>query len=277
MFGYELEKIQNKEYKIGKVENINIDLKNKTIFVYLNNGDIIEYENNSIDAIEIWLENKMKKYYIDEQEGLLVFDPEIYWSIYKEKSNGKVVLQFLKQKVNGIELNFPKPEYYFRDKEAGVYGIYYNDKLLYIGSASSYIDRWKEHYQAFKDKDGKNNAMYLNDGINTSELEFRLLYNKEDIVELYNKAKLSEKRRQYMDLLTLEMIEKELIGLFKPLYNLEGKTSEYKFKSEINYWDKQNMSELEPFIKELVKRDWKIVREREIEEALKSWEEGMSL
>ena len=35
---------------------------------------------------------------------------------------------------------------------AGVYGIYDGDDLLYVGSATCLIERWKEHNQNFRTK-----------------------------------------------------------------------------------------------------------------------------
>lgn len=35
---------------------------------------------------------------------------------------------------------------------AGVYGIYDGDELLYIGSTTCLIERWKEHNQNFRTK-----------------------------------------------------------------------------------------------------------------------------
>lgn len=211
------------------------------------------------------MKEEVKKYYINQEEELLVFEPSIYWRIYKS-SNGKALIK-LKLYINDMKLSLPEPEYYFRDKEAGVYGIYYKDKLLYIGSASSYIDRY---YNAFKNKDGKYNIMYANQGINADEIEFRLLYGKEDFVELQSGAKIPEKNRKYLDAVTYEMIEREMIELFKPLYNLEGKIMPYNFKSSsYNGYNMDSIKRLEPVIKERIEKDWKEIRKKELEEVQK--------
>jgi hypothetical protein len=81
--------------------------------------------------------------------------------------------------INDEPYHFPNTEYYFSSEEPmigerAVYGIYYGDDLLYIGSASSGIEqRWKEHHEAFKTGKGQN-KMYTA-GFDANQIEYRTL------------------------------------------------------------------------------------------------------
>ena len=125
-----------------------------------------------------------------------------YIEIYIEKINKKI--QQKKNKNNS-------------DNKGGIYGIYENDKLVYIGlTMRDFQKRWKEHKENIINK---SNKLIFYKLINPkSKIEFK------KILEL-DKMKSNKKitRRD------LEAMEFALIQLYKPKYNFSGNTQPYIF------------------------------------------------
>ena len=110
------------------------------------------------------------------------------------------------------------------ENKTGVYGIFVEDKLMYIGSTTvSFKARFLEHKDFLKKKDDK---MYLYkqltlDLINNSKIEFRPLVIVEDLQMLHKKV-INEKELKSMEL--------ALITVFQPKYNIAGRLQPFNFK-----------------------------------------------
>lgn len=105
------------------------------------------------------------------------------------------------------------------DNDSGIYGIYINDKLVYIGmTCRNFEERWNEHRKCFEARSGSNYYLYtaLNPG---DVLRFEKLIKVEDL-----KVNSAITRRD------LEAMELALIRLYQPKYNYQGVSdNEYKF------------------------------------------------
>jgi len=77
-----------------------------------------------------------------------------------------------------INLSFSEGKMNKTNKQFGVYGIYYNDNLLYIGSTDNFERRKKEHIKKLKSgKHNKRLQKYFDDNVgNTDLLEFRMVH-----------------------------------------------------------------------------------------------------
>lgn len=155
------ELIKNKEWKKNIVgEDFKVDMvinpKSKErikVKISLTNGDIIEYIgyevidyiNFEMQFIQYWrmCDGKYKV-----ENNIIVLETELYWKFYKTFNKGK---DFLKYNwiINGKECRFMTTKEMFDNNKRGIYGIYYNGELIYIGSASDYIERWKQHEEEF--------------------------------------------------------------------------------------------------------------------------------
>lgn len=139
------------------------------------------------------------EHYIDILLNHMIPINNKYIEIYIEKINKKI-----QQKKNNSD-------------KGGIYGIYENDKLVYIGlTMRDFEKRWKEHKENIINK---NEKLILYKLINPkSKIKFK------KILEL-DKMKSNKKitRRD------LEAMEFALIQLYKPKYNFSGNTQPYVF------------------------------------------------
>lgn len=88
-------------------------------------------------------------YELLEEQSLIYIYPETYWKIYKH-SDIQYQKSFIKNPsyelyINEKQYYVPKPDFYIngQPEDSGIYGIYYQDKLLYIGSSKGIMSRWK--------------------------------------------------------------------------------------------------------------------------------------
>lgn len=99
----------------------------------------------------------------------------------------------------------------------GVYGVYKNGELIYIGSTIDFNKRWAEHKRYMKNRDYK--------------LHFYKLFQPGDRVDfkvLIDGSKLEADREiTPMDLKTMEYA---LINVFKPIGNIAGRIQPFKYK-----------------------------------------------
>lgn len=241
------ELIENKEWKKNieedfKVEmNINLKSKEKIkVKISLKTGDIVEYIGTKLNS---YLDFEMQfihywdmcsgKYKIEN--NIIILETDLYWKFYKTFTKGK---DFLKEKwiINGQKCRFMTTKEMFDNNKRGVYGIYYNGELIYIGSASDYIERWKQHEEEFnnplntdENRPGwyckTKNEMYF-DNLK-EEKEYVLLESNDSVQELV--GKISD------GMWIFENIEKLYIELLQPKYNIEGKNKPYVFKA-INFY-----------------------------------------
>lgn len=99
----------------------------------------------------------------------------------------------------------------------GVYGVYRNGQLIYVGSTTNFEQRWKDHKSHIKNKDYK--------------LYFYKLIKPEDNVEfkiLIDGSKLkADKTLTATDLKTMELA---LITLSQPIGNIAGRLQPFRYK-----------------------------------------------
>lgn len=168
-------------------------------------------------------------YTLYPESRLVYLRPSIYWNIYKRFLFGKEIIKGTGNKlfVNGECYHFPDTQFYFSDAKdeligdiRGVYGIYYDDILLYIGSSvSGVIEWWKEHDSAFRT--GGPGLLYTK-GFNADEIRYELLVSLDEIGKILG---LDSPARWLV-----EFIESICIKTMRPVYNVEGKTSDFRFK-----------------------------------------------
>lgn len=256
------ELIKNKEWKKNIVgEDFKVDMvinpKSKErikVKISLTNGDIIEYIgyevidyiNFEMQFIQYWrmCDGKYKV-----ENNIIVLETELYWKFYKTFNKGK---DFLKYNwiINGKECRFMTTKEMFDNNKRGIYGIYYNGELIYIGSASDYIERWKQHEEEF------------NSPVNTKENLDKWYYRDKNRMYFYElegekEYKLLEDNNSAQELVgkisdgmwIFENIEKLYIELLQPKYNIEGKTKPYTFKTSNFYKEKFNEGEVREKLK----------------------------
>lgn len=177
-------------------------------------------------AEKIWVE------YTLLPNHLVYLPPNIYWTIYKKIPLG---FEFLKGVGNILEINgekyyFPKTDFYFSEKvegTRGVYGIYWEELLIYEGSASDIMSRWHEHDAHFREGRGPN-FMY-SQGFEPDKIRYEILDDGSDL------------GINTPSMWIFELIERVYIKLLKPKFNKEGLTTQFNFQAKpndvpISYW-----------------------------------------
>lgn len=225
----------------------NIIKEEKSITYYYNSskGDKFKFiftgprKETYLSIAQNAFENLIKDNYTLLPNYTLYLTPSHYWDIYKRQDYGKNFLtltQNVKVYINDTLYRFVDTNYYFNiktEKLGGVYGIYYQDKLLYIGSSVSDLKaRWKEHDINFRNQIGTN-KMYHQD-FNPNEVEYRTLISAEEICDLIHKDWPSGWLIEYIELI--------YIKIFQPLYNSEGVSKPFTFKVRkedlpISHWE----------------------------------------
>lgn len=185
---------------------------------------------------QIW-ENYLSKYedkiqFLKRASGstLIYLPPAIYWEIYKKMKYGKnLITNYAYTDENNNPYTFPQPNDYFSNTLApiqggnGIYGIYVNDKLIYIGyTVNGFLNRYDQHKYCFVRGYGKND-MYLQ-GFNINQIEFRELITEEEIQKLFHTTAPIDKE-------ILQLIEYSLIKVLQPPFNKDGITSPYEIDS----------------------------------------------
>lgn len=240
--GKELNNCQEKQTPV----NQGIETGDKvTYYRYITHyGDKIEMQFNSPKRIvyaelaqRIWTE-VIGDYEVISAANMIFLPPITYWTIYKKIAYGKEFLLGTGNKllVNGNKMQFPTPKFYFETSdfvERGVYGIYLQDQLLYIGSSSNLKARWKEHDTAFRQKDRKS-QMYSIYSSQANDIVYKALETDESIKMLFGLTAPS--------MWIYELIEAMYIKLLDPQYNIQGKDQSFSFKAQpgdlpISYWN----------------------------------------
>ncbi len=181
-------------------------------------------------AASVMFEKIIENDYTLYPESRLVYlRPSIYWNIYKRFLYGKEIIKGTGNQllVNGERYHFPDTQFYFSSAKdeligdiRGVYGIYYDDVLLYIGSSvSGVIERWKEHDSAFR---GGGPGLMYTKGFNADEIRYELLVSLDEIGKILG----VESPARWL----VEFVESICIKTMRPVYNVEGKTSDFRFK-----------------------------------------------
>lgn len=117
---------------------------------------------------------------------------------------------------------------------AGVYGIYDGDDLLYVGSATCLIERWKEHNQNFRTK-SFSSKLYSAE-VDPDQLIYKELISGTEIAQTCGLASTST--------WLLEFAEWMYIRILWPKYNIKGKTKQFQFHPNVKK-SEELMSHLE--------------------------------
>lgn len=178
------------------------------------------------------LENQFQ--FIDYPDGvkIIYLPPTIYWNIYKKMPGGQNFIKnysFADENDKSIAYRFAFPSMYFDNTFSnlnggnGIYGIYYGNMLIYIGyTKKGFINRFKEHEDAFIRKDKRLNDMYGK--YNLDDIEFRILIDEEELQDMLG---IDEP----LDPEVFQLIEYCLIKTIRPIENIEGRVSPYVMKS----------------------------------------------
>lgn len=117
---------------------------------------------------------------------------------------------------------------------AGVYGIYDGDNLLYVGSATCLIERWKEHNENFRTK-SFSSKLYSAE-VDPNQLIYKELISGTEIAQTCGLASTST--------WLLEFAEWMYIRILWPKYNIKGKTKQFQFHPNVKK-SEELMSHLE--------------------------------
>lgn len=185
--------------------------RNCYYFVYTNKKDIFTkevLEHQKFLSKKFWCyknhrikEKFMGAYSIDEFKKLVEEDKKQVEKFYKKQERPKENL------------------------DKGVYGIYYNDKLIYIGKTDvSFNTRFKQHQEA------------LTSG-STSQYLYKYLLNEKQLngnIAISFKPLITIKDLKIEDVSIIknrdiEAMELALIHLYKPICNIQGIKQDYKF------------------------------------------------
>lgn len=100
--------------------------------------------------------------------------------------------------------------------EGGVYGIYVNGRLFYIGSTQDFEKRFKEHQIKLR--------------TNSKELYVYKLIQKGDVVEYKPLIKTKDiKVERQLERRDIEDMELALITLYQPIGNIAGRLQPYRY------------------------------------------------
>ena len=117
---------------------------------------------------------------------------------------------------------------------AGVYGIYNGDDLLYVGSATCLIERWKEHNESFRTK-SFSSKLYSAE-VDPDQLIYKELISGTEIAQTCGLTSTST--------WLLEFAEWMYIRILQPKYNINGKTKQFQFHPNVKK-SEELMSHLE--------------------------------
>lgn len=106
---------------------------------------------------------------------------------------------------------------------AGIYGIYDGDDLLYVGSATCLIERWKEHNENFRTK-SFSSKLYSAE-VDPDQLIYKELISGTEIAQTCGLASTST--------WLLEFAEWMYIRILWPKYNIKGKTKQFQFHPNV--------------------------------------------
>lgn len=220
MTGLELQNLP-KSQEI-KVDIKKIEIEKLDLTIVLNNDDTIKVKCTSkyelINVLECWI-TYITSFYIDGK--IIALSPEIYWELYKG-SNKNFAMSQMDINYNGNWYKLAERSYYFPQGKQGVYGIYYENELIYIGSSSNYIERWREHNINFRQKKVDVSKMYGMD-YDADLLEYKILAESKEFEKI--------PRVKTVDMWIMENVEKFLIEKYQPKFNIEGIEKQFEFKA----------------------------------------------
>lgn len=152
--------------------------------------------------------------------------PVVYWDIYKRLEGGTTLIKkYSYTDINsGKQYYFPDPSMYFDNTFSslnggnGIYGIYHNDQLIYIGyTVNGFQNRFDQHRENFQIK-SCSSPMYSK--YDLQNIGFRELITENEIQQLFRIVDPIDKE-------IFKLIEYCLISVLQPSENREGVTTDY--------------------------------------------------
>lgn len=200
-------------------------------------------------AYLIWMTMIQSNYELLEEQSLIYIYPETYWKIYKH-SDIQYQKSFIKNPsyelyINEKQYYVPKPDFYIngQPEDSGIYGIYYQDKLLYIGSSKGIMSRWKQHDLNFRSKK-EISALYFQN-YNPDKIEYKVLMDGNELKDFISKKQIKD--INYL----MEAIEAIYIKSLCPIYNIEGLKTDYVFKENSSILTYEQKKKINTFLTEL--------------------------
>lgn len=247
--------ISKNEFKdIMSVEKSSASRDNLYIcYLYLDTIDIIKNKFH-IEKNIVWDKSNLKKQYRTEVSQYLInkeLCPDFWLKIFRQNEdflNIKQFSNFYQQKTKirrdyyslknyaeiilnhmipnnnvVVQINYKKKKEQIEKQqneimnEGGIYGIYENNELVYIGmTMRNFQIRWNEHLENIKEQTNKLPLYRL---INpNNQITFKILLNKK---YMFSNSEITRR--------DLEAMEFALIQEHKPKYNFSGRTQEYRF------------------------------------------------
>lgn len=186
-------------------------------------------------ALKFW--ETYNTQYLLLEEGYIYYPANIFWTLYKQICQSIARNVGSKLYINGVQYSFPSTSFYLDGatnqmaEKRGIYGIYYKDELIYIGSTcQDFQIRWQEHIQNFKNYQVPKNAMYR---LPLEDISFAVLLSGKEFKEV---------TREGMSSWMVEFAEWCFIKACQPTFNKAGNTENFKFHSSIqldvpeDYW-----------------------------------------
>lgn len=202
------EVIENKKFDKNKIEKIReyLDkhrevINNATYPISLTSSIITRFNETFITKTRQEKDNQQKQK-----------EEEIIEKQYKNSYNIKELLE--NNSIRRIKTDW--------ENKRGVYGIYIEDNLVYIGSTyNSFKNRFIIHKQAIKGESTQYVHKQIKEALNNNKkVEFKPIVIIEDL-EMLHKRTINEKELKCMEL--------ALITAIQPKYNIAGRTQPFNF------------------------------------------------
>lgn len=154
-------------------------------------------------------------------KGDILIEDSVYASIKGKESYGLMGTTFLYRSFKSKGYSHRIIGTYSKPPENwGVYGIYEDEELVYIGmTMRDFEERWNEHRRGIKKRSSE--MIFYSQIDPNAQIEFKVIVNAKDL-----KVDRALTRNE------IEAIELGMITYFKPKYNYAGRVVNYKFKGE---------------------------------------------
>lgn len=174
LFKFAAEQINDSEIHLKISDRYNNELEIETTGLFLYS-----------DFLDTWLFLIDNQYYL--KDNIIYLFPNIYWNLYKLKSEIINNDKRIKIKLNGNKIIFCNKNYYFDYNNKAIYGIYYNNELITISYSTNYFLKWMEIDRALRTKQIDKSNYQLTEKLKKypiDELEYRMLLDCKDIAEI---------------------------------------------------------------------------------------------
>lgn len=164
----------------------------------------VEKSRRYLDKHRELIDNLDRSISIAQTSSVLTRLKDIYKKLYPEESKIKLNK---KDKMKGY----------------GIYGIYMNDKLVYIGETiRTFEERFREHKKGFEDNKEQKYIELNKAKKNGAKITLVPLIDMDELLGgCKNKRSFTEKEIKCMELV--------LIKMYQPIFNIEGRIKEYQF------------------------------------------------